>query len=55
MYQGDGRTDEAASAVEEMLSRNPSAEGYSIAARLFTRLGQRRRAAELRAEALHAH
>ncbi len=51
LYQSMGQTDEAARAAEDLVRITPSPEAYATAARLWTSFGDRKRAADLRADA----
>ncbi|MDQ3170764.1 MAG: sulfatase-like hydrolase/transferase [Acidobacteriota bacterium] len=49
LYASTGRPREAEAAIEELVRRVPSDEGYRLAAQLWTMFGRPERAAELRA------
>jgi arylsulfatase A-like enzyme/Flp pilus assembly protein TadD len=51
LYHTTGRSREAADMAADLVRLNPTPEGYTVAARLWTTLGNRREAAALRAKA----
>ncbi|WP_205254273.1 hypothetical protein, partial [Escherichia coli] len=50
-YHTTGRSREAADMAADLVRLNPTPEGYTVAARLWTTLGNRREAAALRVKA----
>lgn len=51
LYHAGGRSDEAATAVSEMIRAVPTPDGYALAARLLTAFGDRKQADAVRADA----
>ena len=54
LYRATGRTAESDDAVAQLIRRNPSREGYALAAQLWTMFGEPSRAAAARAAAARA-
>jgi len=54
LYHTGGRSDEASSAVSDLIRAIPTPDGYATAARLLTTFGDRKHAEELRADARRA-
>lgn len=52
LYQSQGESEAAARAVDELIEAAPTPDGYRLAAQLWEMFGGRRRAAEVRAEAV---
>jgi arylsulfatase A-like enzyme/Tfp pilus assembly protein PilF len=52
LYRADGRPEEAAEAIRQLLLDVPTSEGYAMAIRLWTIFGEKARAAALRGEAV---
>jgi len=50
LFRAQGRAEDAKAAVDELLRAAPTPEGYGLAARVLTILGDRRKAEHLRAE-----
>jgi hypothetical protein len=50
LYRATGRVPESERAIAELVRRNPSREGYGLAAELWTMFGEPARAAAARAE-----
>jgi len=51
LYYGSGRSEEASTAVSDMIRAMPTPDSYTLAARLFTAFGERKQADAVRAEA----
>jgi tetratricopeptide (TPR) repeat protein len=51
LYHSDGRAEEAATAVSEMIEAVPTPDSYALAGRLLTTFGARKQAEAVRAEA----
>jgi hypothetical protein len=54
LYQADGRSDAASTAIADMMRVTPTPESYALAARLWTMFGNRQQADAIRAEARRA-
>jgi arylsulfatase A-like enzyme len=50
LYHADGRSDEAADAIADLIRAIPTPDGYAAAARLLTTFGDRKQAETVRAE-----
>jgi arylsulfatase A-like enzyme/Flp pilus assembly protein TadD len=53
LYHTTDRAEEAAGVVDDLVRLSPTPEGYAVAARLWTSLGNPQKATELRAKARH--